>query len=54
MVFKFWLQTAYNYQVGDTETVHQVMSLVKSLSGVGLPRNVAWNAPVLFPRGPNQ
>ena len=49
MVFKYWLQTTYNYQVGDTEAVHQVMALSKSLAAAELPKLSAFNACILFP-----
>ena len=49
MVFKFWLQTTYNYQVGDTEAVHQVLALSKSLAAAELPKLSALNASILFP-----
>jgi hypothetical protein len=52
MVFKYWLQQAYNFQVGDIEAVHQIMGLAKSLATGELPQDAAYNTPILFPRGP--
>lgn len=53
MVFKYWLQLSYSYQVGDTETVHQVMALAKSMSQPHSeqPSGVTvMTTPILFPR----